>query len=73
MIDLANIQEKNSEKYLSLEHLRAIIYKHKLDNNKTKGINEAAFYGVTCAKDVFLLLNDAINKGYNIECYKQDT
>ncbi|MFZ7223462.1 hypothetical protein [Avibacterium avium] len=73
MIDLANIQEKNSEKYLSLEHLRAIIYKHKLDNNKTKGRNESAFYGATCAKDVFLLLNEAKQNGHNIDCYKYNT
>jgi len=73
MIDLANIQENTSKKFLSLEHLRAIIYKQKLEKNKLKGKNESAFYGVTCAKDVLILLNNAINSGYNIECYKQNT
>lgn len=39
MIDLANIQENTSKKFLSLEHLRAIIYKQKLEKNKLKGKN----------------------------------
>ncbi|HED4421794.1 TPA: hypothetical protein R4326_002065, partial [Pasteurella multocida] len=59
MIELSSIQEKHNEKYLTLEHLRAFIYKSKLDINKIKGKNEDAFYGVTCAKDVLFLLEEA--------------
>ncbi|MFC0323995.1 hypothetical protein ACFFHT_10605 [Gallibacterium melopsittaci] len=73
MIDLANIQADISKKYLSLEHLRAIIYQQKLEKNKLKGKNESDFGLATCANDVLILLNNAINSGYNIECYKQNT
>lgn len=73
MIDLANIQESIHSKYITLEHLRLFIYKSKLEKRKLKGKNETAFYGVTCAKDAFLLINEAKQKGYNIECYKKNT
>ncbi|MDO4431396.1 MAG: hypothetical protein Q4B95_08965 [Lonepinella koalarum] len=73
MIDLSNIQENINSKYISLEHLRAFIYKSKINKGTLKGKNEAAFYGVTCAKDAFLLINEAKQNGYNIEYYKQNT
>ncbi|HGO5823475.1 TPA: hypothetical protein ACK3JW_001144 [Mannheimia haemolytica] len=73
MIDLASIQENIYSKYITLEHLRLFIYKSKLKKGLVKGKNETAFYGVTCAKDAFLLINEAKQKGYNIECYKQNT
>ena len=73
MIDLSSIQERHNEKYLSLEHLRAFIYKAKLKENKTKGKNEQSFYGVTCAKDALFLLQEAKNSGISISCFKQIT
>ncbi len=73
MLDLSSIQEKHNEKYLTLEHLRAFIYKSKLDINKTKGKNEKSFYGVTCAKDALFLLQEALDKGVSISCYKMNT
>lgn len=73
MIDLASIQENIYSKYITLEHLRLFIYKSKLKKGIVKGKNETAFYGVTCAKEAFLLINEAKQKGYNIECYKQNT
>ncbi|MDG2914731.1 hypothetical protein P7M47_01880 [Bisgaard Taxon 10/6] len=72
MLDLSSIQEKHNEKYLTLEHLRAFIYKSKLEKDKTKGKNEKNFYGVTCAKDVLLLLQNALDSGNSISCYKQN-
>lgn len=73
MLDLSSIQEKHNEKYLTLEHLRAFIYKAKLNGNKTKGKNEQSFYGVTCAKDALFLLQEAKNSGISISCFKQIT
>lgn len=71
MIDLSSIMEEHNRRYLSLEHLRAIIYSQKLKNNKIKGRNETAFYGVTCGKDVYALLEQAKNRNERISCFKK--
>lgn len=72
MIDLANIQQDTSKKYLSLEHLRAIIYQEKCKKGKNTEKNEKYFSNSTCAKDVLLLLKNYLEKGEKITCYKQD-
>lgn len=69
MLDLSSIQDEYLKEYLSLEHLRAFIYKSKLDRNKTKGINEENFYGVTCAQDVLALLKKEEGRNNIPNCY----
>lgn len=71
MIDLCSIIESQNQKYLSLKHLRAIIYSQKIKNNKIKGRNETAFYGVTCSKDVYALLEKAKSKNENMSFFKK--
>lgn len=71
MIDLCSIIESQNQEYLSLEHLRAIIYGQKIKNNKIKGRNETAFYGVTCSKDVYALLEKAKSKNENMSFFKK--
>ena len=69
MLDLSSIQDDYLKEYLSLEHLRAFIYKSKLDKGKTKGINEENFYGVTCAQDVLALFKREEGKDNIPSCY----
>ena len=69
MLDLSSIQDEYLKEYLSLEHLRAFIYKSKLDRNKTKGVNEENFYGVTCAQDVLALLKREEGRNNIPNCY----
>lgn len=69
MLDLSSIQEDYLKEYLSLEHLRAFIYKSKLDKSKTKGINEDNFYGVTCAQDVLALFKREEGRNNIPRCY----
>lgn len=69
MLDLSSIQDDYSKEYLSLEHLRAVIYKSKLEKNKTKGKNEKAFYAVTCSHDVLSLLKKEEGRGHIVNCY----
>ena len=69
MLDLSSIQDEYLKEYLSLEHLRAFIYKSKLDKGKTKGVNEKNFYGVTCAQDVLSLLKREEGRNNIPNCY----
>lgn len=69
MLDLSSIQDEYLKEYLSLEHLRAFIYKSKLDKGKTKGVNEKNFYGVTCAQDVLALFKKEEGKNNIPSCY----
>lgn len=69
MLDLSSIQDEYLKEYLSLEHLRAFIYKSKLDKGKTKGANEENFYGVTCAQDVLALLKKEEGRNNIPSCY----
>ena len=69
MLDLSSIQDDYLKEYLSLEHLRAFIYKSKLDKGKTKGINEENFYGVTCAQDVLALFKREEGRNNIPRCY----
>lgn len=69
MLDLSSIQDEYLKEYLSLEQLRAFIYKSKLDKGKTKGANEENFYGVTCAQDVLALLKKEEGRNNIPSCY----
>lgn len=69
MLDLSSIQDDYLKEYLSLEHLRAFIYKSKLDKSKTKGINEDNFYGVTCAQDALALFKREEGRNNIPRCY----
>ena len=69
MLDLSSIQDEYLKEYLSLEHLRAFIYKSKLDKGKTKGVNEKNFYGATCAQDVLSLLKREEGRNNIPNCY----
>lgn len=69
MLDLSSIQDEYLSEYLSLDHLRAFIYKSKLEKGKNKGRNEEAFYGVTCAQDVLALLKKEESSNNIPNCY----